>query len=217
MYAALERVRRQGARCKGVGRNEARQAQRRADHLGFEGAGSWHGDGWGLPSPWDQPGDVLPMDIEVRRSGSVRGAAFAQGCRHDSPQSARGRPQPHQAFGCTPSRRGRRAASHHPGGQCAADAPARRRGHHEEGRPLWRSLPGSRDRQFDKARSNGSARRAEARNGAGLGRAQPCLPEQVEVIKAWFKPRPSRRGICASPRAAPPRPARRRGAGSPRR
>jgi hypothetical protein len=47
--------------------NEAEQVQRGADHRDLEGAGSWDGDGGCMPSARDQHGDLLQLEVEVRR------------------------------------------------------------------------------------------------------------------------------------------------------
>src|ERR1700730_9258498 len=55
--------------------HEEEPFQRRADHRGIEAARGRGEDGGVVPGTWDQRGDVLPVEVEVRWNGSERGAA----------------------------------------------------------------------------------------------------------------------------------------------
>lgn len=54
-----------------------KQVQLRADHCDLEGAGSWDGDGGGLPPSRDQLGDILQVEVEVWGSEDIRGPTIA--------------------------------------------------------------------------------------------------------------------------------------------
>lgn len=72
MRPPFGRVRRQG-----VGRYEAQPFHRGADLRAPARAGGGDGDGGGVPPPRDQLGDLLQVEVEVRRSGCVRSPAAA--------------------------------------------------------------------------------------------------------------------------------------------
>ncbi len=45
----------------------------------------WDADGGGLPPSRDQLGDVLQVEVEVRRAGGIRGPAAADRSRRRTP------------------------------------------------------------------------------------------------------------------------------------
>lgn len=78
------------------GRDEAKRVQRRADHRCVEGAGSLDGDCECVPWQRYQLGDVLQVEVELWRAGSV-------GCPAATPAGA-GERATEEAAGEVPGR-----------------------------------------------------------------------------------------------------------------
>ena len=76
---------------------EEESVQRRADHWHPEAARGGREDGGSVPGARDQRGDVLRVEVEVRRDGCERsGAAATDGRREPAAEAAGGGSEPGQ-------------------------------------------------------------------------------------------------------------------------